>query len=604
MQELRETISALPTSAGIYQYFDKNSKLLYIGKAKNLKNRVKSYFSFTPELAPDSRLSPRIHRMISQTAHLEYIVVNSENDALILENSLIKQLKPKYNILLRDDKTYPYIYIDLSVDFPRFEITRKIIKGKDIRYFGPFTTGGRDLLDAIYEIFPLVQRKGTIKGKKKCLFYQIKKCLAPCENLVSKDEYRIIVDQAINLINNKQKIVNILEAKMQEYAEKEQFEEAIALRDQIVAIKSSVIQSGVDLAKNESFDVIAISSSNQNAVAVRLFIRDGKLISTAHHSFSFFDDHDENESIKRAFLAFYTKEMPVTTTTIYIEKEFEDIELISGYLSDTFGKKFSIIVPQIGAKKEIINLAKLNADELLKKHKKDEKISLKNLFNWHSEPMRFEVFDNSHNMAQATVGAMIVYDDGFKKSDYRTYNLESKDEYAQMREMLTRRVESFETNPPPDCWVIDGGSTLCKLADDILKSVGVDILVIAISKEKLDSKAYRAKGSAKDILHTPNQQYNLLPTDQRLQFVQRLRDEAHRFAISFHRKQKLKDDMKIALLEKKGVGKATLKRLLDIFGTYEKIESASYEEMESLAGKKIAEILKSPKQLADHIIKE
>lgn len=592
MSQLLESIRSLPSSAGIYQYLDKNGRLLYIGKAKNLKNRVKSYFSFTPLLAPSSDLSPRIHKMISEVVFLEYIVVATENDALVLENSLIKQLKPKYNILLRDDKTYPYIYIDLSKEFPRFEITRKIVKGKNIRYFGPFTTGGRDLLNAIYEIFPLVQRRGKISGRKKCLFWQIGKCLAPCEGLITPEEYKKIVDNAIDLINNKQKIVDILENKMSDYAEKEQFEEAIRLRDQISSIRSSVVQSGVDLAKNESFDVIAISSAESQAVAVRLFVRDGKVISAVNESFSFVGEHDPNEAYKRAFLSFYTQDMPVTATQIFIEEEFEDLDLIKDHLENLYGKRFTITIPKIGSKKQMIELAKINAGELLKKIRSDERVNLKELFGLDLEPNRIEAFDNSHMMGSATVGAMIVHDSKFKKSDYRTYNLDEKDEYAQMRELLSRRAESFNTNPPPDMWLIDGGETLRKLAVSVLSSVGVDIPVVAIAKEKLDSKAYRAKGSAKDLLHFNGKEFSLLPSDRRLQFLQKLRDEVHRFAISFHRKQKTKEDMKIALLEKNGIGKATLKRLLDLFGTYEAIDNASYEEVANLAGKRVADALK------------
>ena len=187
---LKQTIQQLPSSAGIYQYFDKDGHLLYVGKAKNLSNRVKSYFRFTPELKANSNLSVRITKMINQTASMNYVVVNSEHDALILENSLIKQLNPKYNILLRDDKTYPYIYIDKSQKYPRFEITRKVLKAKDITYYGPYSVGAKDILDSIYELCKLVQKKGSLKSKKICLYHQINKCLAPCELPVAEATYK------------------------------------------------------------------------------------------------------------------------------------------------------------------------------------------------------------------------------------------------------------------------------------------------------------------------------------------------------------------------------------------------------------------------------
>jgi len=211
---LKQTIQQLPASAGIYQYFDKDGNLLYVGKAKNLSNRVKSYFTFTPELKANSTLSTRITKMIKQTVTMNYIVVNSEHDALILENSLIKQLNPKYNILLRDDKTYPYIYIDYAQPYPRFEITRKVLDAKGITYYGPYSVGARDILDSIYELCKLVQKKGSLKSKKICLYHQINKCLAPCELPVSKENYQKELDLAKELIKNKKLLISKLEEKM------------------------------------------------------------------------------------------------------------------------------------------------------------------------------------------------------------------------------------------------------------------------------------------------------------------------------------------------------------------------------------------------------
>ncbi len=289
-------IKNLPSSAGVYQYFDSNGKLLYVGKAKNLKNRVKSYWRFTPSLHPNPNQSPRILKMLSQTTNLEYIVVSSNEDALILENSLIKQLKPKYNILLRDDKTYPYIYIDESVDYPRFEITRKVIKGKNISYYGPFPTGGKALLDSIYEIYPLVQKKSCIKDKKACLFYQIKKCLAPCEGKVTKEEYAKIIQDVKEAINRRKIITDKLESKMYEYANAQRFEEAAKLRDKIVAIKELSISSDIDIANNLNVDIFAIVSGDSRGVIVRIFMRDGKIISSSHSYFRNTQNYDINEA--------------------------------------------------------------------------------------------------------------------------------------------------------------------------------------------------------------------------------------------------------------------------------------------------------------------
>jgi excinuclease ABC subunit C len=608
--QLEEKLKQLPNDAGVYQYFDKDGKLLYIGKAKVLKNRVKSYFKFTPKLIPSDKLSPRIYKMISQTTWIEWIVVPNEHDALILENSLIKQLKPKYNILLRDDKTYPYIYIDYSELFPRLEITRRVYKNKNIKYFGPYSTGARDMLDSIYEIVPLVQKKSCIKGKEACLFHQIKRCHAPCEDKISTSEYSKIVDTAIDYIYNKSKLVSKLKEKMMEYSEDFRFEEAMKLRDRIQTIEKSQIRSGVDLATNENIDLFAIKSSNKKAVVVRMFIRDGKLVSSSYDfiKINFLDEDlniDLDEAYKRAIVNYYDNEIPLLPKELLTGIELEDKEDIEEFLYNQFSIKIKISNPKKDKKKNLIQIALNNCDELLRidssRNQNTIYEELKNLFSLQIIPSRIESYDNSHMMGQATVGAMVVWNDeinGFDKKDFRHYNLESKDEYSQMREMLLRRVDSFEKNPAPDLWVIDGGSTLLKLAYDIINSTGVNLDIIAIAKEKVDAKAHRAKGAAKDIVHykDKNGEYRSLKletSDQRLQFVQRQRDEAHRFVINFHKKQKRKEDKQISLLQIKGIGEAKVKKLLLYFGEFEKIRNASIEELKEVINEKDALVISS-----------
>ncbi len=592
---LEEKLKLLPSEAGVYQYFDNQGHLLYIGKAKSLKNRVKSYFKFSPTLQASNDLSPRIYKMISETVFLEWIVVPNEHDALILENSLIKQLKPKYNVLLRDDKTYPYIFVDLNEDFPRLEITRKIEKGKNIKYFGPYSSGARDMLDSIYEIVPLVQKKSCVKSKKACLFFQIGKCLAPCENKVNKDEYKKILDEALGYIYNKSKLLNKLKEKMQFYSENFRFEEALVLRDRAKTIEKSEIKTGIDLTTNEDLDIFAIKSSNKKAVLVRMFIRDGKLASSNYDFMKTNDDveFDIQEAYKRAIINYYSNELPIIPKEIIVADEIEDIITIEEFLYKKFNKKIKIVNPKIDKKASIVKIALNNCDELLRlENIKDENSiynELKELFSLNCVPNIIETFDNSHLMGQATVGGMVVWNkekENFDKKSYRHYNLESLDEYSQMKEMLYRRVESFDKNNPPDLWVIDGGTTLLNLAFDIVDSIGVNLDIIAISKQKVDAKAYRAKGNAKDIVHFKQnseiKSLNLLPSDKRLQFVQRLRDEAHRFAISFHKKQKRKEDKEISLLQIKGIGEAKIKKLLLYFGEFEKIRNASFDELKSV----------------------
>ena len=593
---LEQKLQNLPSSAGIYQYFDKNGKLLYVGKAKVLKNRVKSYFKFTPTLQPSPKLSDRIYKMISEVDNMHYIVVDTENDALILENSLIKQLKPKYNILLRDDKTYPYIYMDSNDDFPRLDITRKVIKSKSIRYFGPFSTGSKDLLDSIYEIVPLVQKKSCIKGGKACMFYQIQKCLAPCEGKVTKVEYQKLLDDALYYINNKSKIIEKLTVKMEAYSEQFRFEDAMKMRDRIQTISKSQIKSTLDFAKDEDLDLFAVEQDIDKAVIVKMFIRAGKLISSTHNYVNTTEITSKEDIYKTAIVNYYGEDLPSIPSTVLISDEVENGEELESFISSKYSKKVSVIYPKIGLKKQLTQTALNNCVELLKINKtttdNSNYIAIKELFKLYKMPTRFECFDNSQMMGQAKVGAMIIWDeDKFYKEDYRLYNLEANDEYGQMREMLTRRVERFKENPPPDLWVIDGGKTLLNLAYDIVQSVGVNLDIIAIAKEKVDAKAHRAKGAAKDILYTKDEVFKLETSDKRLQFCQRLRDEAHRSAITFHKKQKRKEDKQISLLNIKGIGEAKVKKLLNYFGTFEEIKNSNLEQLSQVLNKKDSELI-------------
>lgn len=583
-----QKLKNLPDSPGIYQFFDIEGKLLYVGKAKSLKNRVKSYFRFSPSLGAAPNLGPRIYKMVSEAANMEYIVLNTESDALILENSLIKQLKPKYNILLRDDKTYPYIFVDLNEKYPRFEITRKIVgdsKNKNIKYFGPFVSGARELLDAIYENYPLVQKASCMKGKKACLFYQIERCPAPCEFDVDAKEYRKIVDEAAKSINDSGSLLRKLETKMMRLSDEFRFEEAAKIRDKINAIKNISKASEVDLAKKDNFDLFALSKSSQIACIIRFFVRDGKLVSSSHSFVQLDTDGKEeiDELYERALLEFYLKEHPFVVENIYTAHELDDKEALESLISSHFGKKIKISKPAKKEHQKIADIAIKNGFELLR-----QKVSsptsiitdeIRTLLELQNKPSRIEVFDNSHLFGSSPVASMVVWEDGFKKEEYRHYNLEAVNEYEQMRETLTRRAQSFDKNPPPDMWLLDGGKANLMLAIDILNSAGANVEVAAIAKEKIDGKAHRAKSSANDLLYIKDKTVKLPPSDKRLQFLQNLRDEAHRFAVTFHRKQKGKKDREIELMKLKGIKEAKIKRLLDYFGSFEAIREAGIDEL-------------------------
>lgn len=587
---LERELQNLPQSAGVYKFYDKHNRLLYIGKAKVLKSRVKSYFKFTPYLQPSNKLSLRIQKMINETSHLEFIVSPNQYDALILENSLIKELNPKYNILLRDDKTYPYIAINMDEDFPRFEIIRRVDKKKSIKYYGPFSSSANDILKALYLTCKLVQKKGCLKEKKACLFYQINRCLAPCVGKISKKDYSKIVTEATKLLINRKKLILKLEKKMYKASKNLNFEEASYLRDMQKSIKNSLHVIHLDLAKIENFDLFTIVIIGNIASIMRLFIREGKVVSSIHNIVKNSNGYEVGELYKRALLQFYNIDTKLINSSILVGDEFVEKKDIQHVLEKKYNQKVSLTTPKKGNKLKLINIAKENAKEYLSQYLNKNSSSLleeiKELFDLKKIPYTIEVFDNSHIGGESPVGCMIAYQEKFIKSNYRIFNLQSKDEYGQMRELLTRRIQNFKKDSPPDLWILDGGSTLLKLASKLLLEHDQQIDLLAIAKEKREAKAIRAKSKANDTIYSLNYNFKLPTSDKRLQLIQKLRDEAHRFAISSHRKKKLSKDMKIDLLNAQGIGEATIKKLILYFGTFENIYHANLSELKIVIGEK------------------
>ncbi len=595
---LIDEIRTLPNEPGVYQYFDAQNRLLYVGKAKILKNRVKSYFKFTPSLAPAEKLSPRISKMISEAVHLEYIVTPSEADALILENSFIKQLKPKYNILLRDDKTYPYIFINLNDDFPRFEITRKVVKGSNIRYFGPYFSGASELLEALYLNFNLVQKKSCIKGKKACLFYQLKRCYAPCEGKISKENYANIVNEAIAALQNPNLLITRLEELMLNYAKAEDYEQAATTRDKIQTLKNMQTKVEVDLAKLEDFEAYSVACVHDMICAVRFSVQSGKItgVKTDITQAKNAQKDEINEAYKQAILKSFIAGQPIISTKIYVHESFEDSELVEEILNERFGRKFSITCPKIGDKRKICEIATKNAEVSIEKYLKTHDNVLlneiKEYFDLAHTPYVVEAYDNSHLFGEASVGAMVRYEHGeWAKQNYRHMHLSSKNDYDQMKESLTARALRFDKLSPPDLWVIDGGEVLLNLACEILASSGANVDVIAISKEKIDAKAHRAKGEAKDKIYTKNGSFSLSTSDKKLQFFQKMRDESHRFVISFHRKTRQKNDMQRSILKQAGVSEGSIAKLISFYGSFDKISEANLDEVAKITNKSVAEKL-------------
>jgi len=408
------------------------------------------------------------------------------------------------------------------------------------------------------------QKKSCLREGKACLFYQIKKCLAPCEGKVSQKAYASIVNDAKKAITKRKILTDTLQEKMTALAMQERFEEAACLRDSIEAIASLNITSNIDLAKEMDLDIFAILNGDERGVVIKLFMRNGKIISSAYNYFRHTHIFDRNEAYKQALLEFYTIDTPNISKEILTAHSFEDRTQVAQTLSRRFDTKIQIKTPQRGAKAKLVKLGLQNCEELLRTKKSDTLMEQKiaDLMDLSVIPYRIETFDNSHMMGAATVGGMVVWDEGkWDKSSYRRYELHTPDEYGQMKEMLQRRIEDFGSHPAPDLWILDGGQANLNLAHSLLKKAQINLDVIAIAKEKLDAKAHRAKGAAKDILHTPAGIIELKPGDSRLHWIQRQRDEAHRYAITYHQNKKRKEDTQISLLNKKGIGKATLKKL-------------------------------------------
>lgn len=582
----QETLNNLPTTFGIYQYLDHQGRVLYVGKAKNIKKRVKSYFKIQDtKVLPQNNLSQRIQIMLNQTTQIHTIVVSSEQDALLLENSLIKQLKPKYNILLRDDKTYPYICIDMSEDFPRFEISRKVQHKKEMLYFGPYPSGCRDILDSLYALFTLVQKKSCIKGKKACLFYQINRCKAPCEGKITKEAYREILQEALWILKNKNKLLEALEQKMQDLAQKLLFEEANIYKQRIQKITPLTNFSQISYPQPYDFDILSIvKNHSHHAILIKLFMREGKIIASDFENIKSDYEIDDNDIYTQFILNHYKEKLPIIPQNILIGTDIENTKELKDFIYQYQGKKVVIQKPLKGFKASLIAIANQNANEILRQQNQQENTLLKgikDIFKLSQTPFRIEVFDTSHHNFSFKVGGMIVFENNrFVKNAYRHYHLEGNDEYSQMQEMLTRRIESFEKNPPPNLWLLDGGKAQINLAKKLLQSAGVDIDIIGIAKEKLDHKAHRAKGRAKDTIYLSDSVLHLDTNNTSLQFLQKLRDEAHRFAITFHKNQKTKNFIKNTTYSP-----SELKKLLDYYGDFTTINNAPKEEIRQILKK-------------------
>jgi excinuclease ABC subunit C len=636
---LKSKLENLPASPGVYQFKDSAGKVIYVGKAKILKNRVRQYFHSGPHYG-------RIPMMVSKINDLEIITTDNEVEALILEFNLIKELKPRYNVNLKDDKSYPYIVITKEL-FPRvFPTRQKRTDGS--RYFGPYTDVKtmRYALKTIRDIFMLrscsfnlTEENVAAKKYKLCLDYHIHKCEGPCEGLVSAGDYNEMIDEVAKLLNGKtSSLIKELSEKMDEYSAKMQFEKAAKLRDKIDAI--SVYSSKQKMVDEEIIDrdIFAVETDDNDGCGMVLKIRDGKVIGKSHFYLSNVLEKEEDELIENLVINYYNKS-DFIPDEIFLQKEIEDLETIKSWLEKKDTKKVSVIVPKIGEKAKLVNMVKANAKLMLEELKlaklKREFIapsveSLKRDLRMENLPRRIECFDISHIQGTDTVASMVVFQDGKpRKTEYRKYKIDSvsgetgePDDFLSMREVVFRRYRRLldEKKSFPDLIVIDGGKGQLSSAMQVLTDIGVFGFENNKKKnEDVNHETSNVKGeTSKNSTHSTHSThsitiiglakkleevyfpgesdpYTIPKTSSGLKLLQRIRDEAHRFAVTFHQDLRDKRTLTTELLEIKGIGEKTAKKLLTEFGSVEGLKEkiiSNYEEVEKAAGKKTAEILK------------
>ncbi len=603
---LATKLEHLPTSSGVYQFKDKDGRVIYVGKAKNLRARVQSYFRNLSEHSGKTRL------LVSKIVDVELILTSSEVEALILENNLIKQLKPRYNINLRDDKTYPYIVVT-NERFPRIFPTRTVRRDGS-KYFGPYTESKqmRMLLDAIGEIFQvrscslkLTEENIEAKKFKVCLDYHIKKCQGPCEGLQTEDDYNAMIDEIKKLLSGKTRdVARSIETRMRAYAREMKFEQAAMLKKQLDALERYSAKQKVMSTDDIDRDIFAIAAQADDACGVVFNVRDGKLIGSRHYYFSNVEDEPQAELTLRFLEKYYLETTDVLPDEIFTQVAPANQDAVEALLCKRLAeqgetKKVQLIVPQIGEKAKLVSMCEANAvhllnEFLLQKQKRGEALavprsvhSLERDLRLPKPPRRIECFDNSHFQGSETVSSMVCFVDGKpKKSDYRKFKVktvEGIDDYASMAEVIERRYSGSlsEELPMPDLIVVDGGKGQLSAAYDVLKKLSITTPVIGLAK-RLEEVFF------------PNDSlpHNLPKTSSSLKLLQQVRDEAHRFAITFHRQLRDKRTLQTELTDIDGVGKAKAEKLLKEFGSVVQVREAPVEQLEKVVGRKVAETVR------------
>lgn len=582
---IEEELKKLPSKPGVYLMHDERDAIIYVGKAISLKNRVRQYFQSS------RNKGVKIEQMVTHIARFEYIITDSELEALVLECNLIKEHRPKYNTMLMDDKAYPFIKVTVQEDFPRVLFARQMYKDK-AKYYGPYTSAAavKDTIDLIHKLYGIRtcnRQLPKMQGKERpCLNYHIHQCPAPCQGYISKEEYGESVKKALHFLNgNYAPILKELEEKMQQAAEEMEFEKAIEYRELLGSVKKIAQKQKITNSDMEDKDVIAMAKDREDAVVQVFFIRDGRLIGRDHFCLHIAAD-DKKEEILAAFVKQFYAGTPYIPREIMMQYEIGEAEVIESWLSERKGQKVHICVPKKGEKEKLVELAQKNAKMVLDQDKErirreegrtigamKEIAGLLNL----SEISRVEAYDISNISGFQTVGSMVVFEKGKpKRSDYRKFRIrgvQGADDYASMEEMLTRRLSHYETYP--DLIMMDGGRGQVNIALKVMDAVGVHVPVCGMVKDD----HHRTRG-----IYFNNVEIPIDRDSEGFRLVTRIQDEAHRFAIEYHRSLRSKEQVHSVLDDIKGIGPARRRALMKAFQTLDDLKAASEEELAQVEG--------------------
>lgn len=587
MFDIQEQLKKLPSEPGVYLMKDENDKVIYVGKAISLKNRVRQYFQSS------KNHTSKVKSMVKNIYKFEYIITDSELEALILECSLIKEYRPKYNVLLRDDKTYPYIKVTVNEDFPRVLKVRQVIKDK-AKYFGPYTntTAVNDTLEIIRNIYPIrtcnIDIERAIKNKvRPCLNKHIKKCVGPCTGEVSKEEYSKMIEEIILFLSGKEEhLIDLLKEKMNKCAMEFNFEDAAMYRDKIKSLEEMTQKQKIDsITSDLNQDIIAMARAHDEACVQVFFIRNGKIVGREHYILEGVID-STRESILSSFVKQFYMAQDYIPKEILIESDIEDSFILEEWLSDKKGQKVFIRVPQKGEKKNLIEMVRKNAVEYLEKFSNMNKLKyqksigaleeLKNIIGLEKIPRRIESFDISNIQGVDSIGSMVVFTDGKKdKKEYRRYKIKTvigPNDYDSMTEIVERRIKYGDL---PDLILLDGGKGQVSSVKRVLNKHNVEIPLWGMYK---DDK-HRTKG-----LISQEKEIELDKTSNLYRFVASIQEEVHNYAISYHRSLRNKTLTKSILDDIQGIGEKRKKALLSHFKNIDEIKNATMDELLEVEG--------------------